>query len=376
MINRDETATEPPSKIRTLIRQNSERIGQFAEVAVLPKYRRSTSRSVHRMNSVQSTTTPVIEGLVPLAVVETDSMDAAKMNATVAVSMPDETPHETTKRHHPVFMIALSILQIYLMHFLNTDGISPMLLLGYDPYRRHQIWRFIFMMFVHTRLPQLILNILLQLMLGVLLEIVHGWLPIAVIYFSSVIGGSLFITLFSPNSYVVGASAGVYGLLSSHLSSIILDWNDWNKKWLRLAMVVFYICLNLTVNWQFTPDDFDTNYAGYVGGAITGFLISILVLKDAKKQQWKKNLRLVCVGILVSIAVVALLVNTFEWRSYLPTEWNKNYMETYTEFTLKRAITSREPSAAREYCKRITKCKILLNRFDAGAFNSTMPSLD
>ncbi|KAG4071613.1 hypothetical protein HA402_011767 [Bradysia odoriphaga] len=375
MINRDETATEPASKMRTLIRQNSERIGQFAEVAVLPKYRRSTSRSVHRMNSVQSTTTPVVEGLIPLAVVESDSMDAAKVHTTVAVPMSDETPRET-RRYFPVFMITLSIVQIYLMHFLNTYGNSPMLFLGYDPYRRHQMWRFISMMFVHTRLPKLILTILLQLMFGVLLEIVHNWLPIAVIYFSSVIGGSLFITLFSPNSYAVGASAGVYGLLSSHLSSIILDWNDWNMKMLRLALVVFYICLDFGVNWKFAPDDFDTNYASYVGGAITGFLISILVLKDAKKQQWKKNLRSVCVGILISIVIVALLVNTFEWRSYLPTEWNKNYTETYTEFAFNRAITSPEPSAAREYCKRITKCKILLNRFDAGAFNSTTPLLD
>lgn len=234
------------------------------------------------------------------------------------------------------------------------------------------------------------------MVLGVLLEIVHSWLPIATIYFASVIGGSLFITLLNPNSYAVGASAGVYGLLSSHLSTIILDWNDWNNKVVRLSAVLFYICLDFSVNLTFAPDDFDvrtpdnlsilstfliyfkncyqqTNYASYVGGAITGFLISILVLKDCSNQKWKKNLRIVCGGILASIVVVALLINIFEWNFYLPTVWSKNYQETYVEFAFERAIGSPINESAREYCKRITKCKIMLNKFDAGAFNFTTP---
>lgn len=110
------------------------------------------------------------------------------------------------------------------------------------------------------RLSRLITNILLQLVLGVFLEIVHSWLPIATIYFSSVIGGSLFVTLLNPNSYAVGASAGVYGLLASHLSSIILDWNDWNRKIVRLSMVVIYIVLDFYVNWNFAPDDLDVRF--------------------------------------------------------------------------------------------------------------------
>lgn len=323
------------------------------------------------MNSVQSTTTQVAEGFIPLAVVETDAMDA-KMNATV-IPMAEQAPNEKQSKYFPVFMISLSVIQIGLMYFLNTYGNSPMLYLGYDPYRRYQVWRYISMMLVHTRLCHLMTNISLQLMLGVLLEIVHNWLPIALIYFASVIGGSLFITLLNPNSYAVGASAGVYGLLSSHLSSIILDWNDWNNKWLRLSMVLFYIFLDFFINLNFAADDFDTNYACYVGGAITGFLVSILVLKDTKDQRWKEILRTVCVAILASIVVVALLVNIFEWTYYLPTAWNKNYQETYIEFAFQRAIASPKADAAREYCKRITKCKILLNKFDAGAFNVTTP---
>lgn len=105
------------------------------------------------------------------------------------------------------------------------------------------------------RLSHLGTNVLLQLILGVLLEIVHNWSRIAIIYFASVIGGSLFITVLNPNSYAVGASAGVYGLLFSHLSTIILNWTKMDKKFLRLMMLVIYVVFDIFINLQLAPDD-------------------------------------------------------------------------------------------------------------------------
>lgn len=107
------------------------------------------------------------------------------------------------------------------------------------------------------RLSHLCTNVLLQLILGVLLEIVHNWTRIAVIYFASVLGGSLFITLLSPNNYAVGASAGVYGLLFSHLSTIILNWKNMEKRSLRLCMLLFYIIADIVINLHLAPDDVD-----------------------------------------------------------------------------------------------------------------------
>lgn len=88
---------------------------------------------------------------------------------------------------------------------------------------------------------------LLQLILGVLLEIVHHCKRISVIYFASVLGGSLFVTVLSPTEYVVGASAGVYGLLFSHLSTIILNWNEMDRKRCRLFWLILYIVINFSL---------------------------------------------------------------------------------------------------------------------------------
>lgn len=85
---------------------------------------------------------------------------------------------------------------------------------------------------------------MLQAILGVLLEIVHNYKRISVVYLTSVLGGSLFMTVLSPRTYVVGASGGVYGLLGSHLSTIILNWNQMDWKRCRLFWLLFYILGN------------------------------------------------------------------------------------------------------------------------------------
>lgn len=88
-------------------------------------------------------------------------------------------------------------------------------------------------------------NVIFQLILGVLLEIVHNWKRIAIIYVASVIGGSLFLTILTPNTYAVGASGALYGLLFSHLSTIIINWNEMDRKCCRLFWLLFYITFDI-----------------------------------------------------------------------------------------------------------------------------------
>lgn len=112
---------------------------------------------------------------------------------------------------------------------------------GYDPYRRHEVWRFFTPMFVHSGWSHLWGNLVMQLILGVFLEIVHEWKRIAVIYLASGFGGTLCITALDNTSYSVGASGAVMGLLFSHLSTIILNWNEMEKKIARFFCVALYI---------------------------------------------------------------------------------------------------------------------------------------
>lgn len=88
----------------------------------------------------------------------------------------------------------------------------------------------------------------MQLILGVFLEIVHKWKRIAIIYLASVFGGSLCVTVLDNAAYSVGASAGVMGMLFSHLATIILNWNEMERKFTRLFCVALYIVYDISTD--------------------------------------------------------------------------------------------------------------------------------
>lgn len=88
-------------------------------------------------------------------------------------------------------------------------------------------------------------NLIMQLILGVFLEIVHQWKRIAIIYLAAVFGGSLCTTVLDNTSYAVGASGGVMGLVFSHVATIILNWNEMDRKFSRLFCVSVYICYDV-----------------------------------------------------------------------------------------------------------------------------------
>lgn len=74
------------------------------------------------------------------------------------------------------------------------------------------------------------------------------------------------------------------------------------------------------------------SYAGHLGGAVTGFLISFVVLKKFGEHPWHEKLQKVCVGILAGIFIIILVVNISVGSLYLPTEWNFNYRKSLKNY--------------------------------------------
>ena len=70
---------------------------------------------------------------------------------------------------------------------------------------------------VHRDLEHFLMVLLVQLVLGILMEMVHGSLRIALIYLTGVITGSLSSSVFSPGS------GGCYSLLGAHLAKLVLN---------------------------------------------------------------------------------------------------------------------------------------------------------
>lgn len=75
---------------------------------------------------------------------------------------------------------------------------------------------------------------MVQLLVGLPLEMVHGSGRVALIYMAGVVAGSLGTSVFDTDVYLVGASGGVYALLAAHLANVLLNYNNMQCGILRL----------------------------------------------------------------------------------------------------------------------------------------------
>jgi membrane associated rhomboid family serine protease len=96
----------------------------------------------------------------------------------------------------------------------------------YNPWRRQEAWRFITYMFVHVGVMHILMNLIVQIFLGVALELVHCWWRVLLVYLAGVFAGSMGTSLSNPFIYLAGASGGVYALITAHIATIIMVSDD------------------------------------------------------------------------------------------------------------------------------------------------------
>ena len=72
----------------------------------------------------------------------------------------------------------------------------------------------------------LIMNMYVQILLGIQCEKEWGSIATAAIYFASGVGGSLASSVASPLSVGVGASGSIVGLIGARLARLISQWHE------------------------------------------------------------------------------------------------------------------------------------------------------
>lgn len=111
------------------------------------------------------------------------------------------------------------------MDILNIPSKPASELFRYHPQRREELWRFVTYMFIHVNMNHIMMNMVVQLFLGTVLEIFHGW-RVTLVYMSGVLAGSMGAAIAQPTIHLAGASGGVYALIAAHIANLILNWED------------------------------------------------------------------------------------------------------------------------------------------------------
>lgn len=223
-----------------------------------------------------------------------------------------------------ICMLLVSIVEISLFCYdlllrgYSFNGPTAMLLI-YNPYRRVEIWRFFSYMFVHVGTFHLVVNVVVQILLGVPLEMVHGWWRVLIVYISGVVAGSLSTSITDPKVYLAGASGGVYAIITAHVASIIMNWSEMQFAFFQLLVFLFLTITDVgsaIYNRYMNVDD-KIGYTAHLAGGLSGLLVGLYILRNLEVHSWEKKISIISVIMFVLVIVGCIVFNIF-YPDYFP----------------------------------------------------------
>lgn len=158
-------------------------------------------------------------------------------------------------------------------------------------------WRLFTAGFLHFGPVHVALNMLSLWIIGRDIEPVFGRARFAVVYFLSLVGGSVAVFLFgSVNSGTAGASGAVWGVLGAVLVTVL-------RLKLNPQPVLVVLAINAVIS--FLPG---VSLLGHLGGFVVGVLASAVLLYAPRDRQ-----RSVQVGGLVGIGLLLVGLAALRW---------------------------------------------------------------
>ncbi|XP_062827080.1 rhomboid-related protein 3 isoform X3 [Anolis carolinensis] len=221
----------------------------------------------------------------------------------------------------PWFMIAITIVEVafFLYNGVVLDRFvlqvtHPLYLknsLLYHPQLRAQAWR----------IEHLGLNVVLQLVVGVPLEMVHGAARIGFVYIAGVLAGSLAVSIADMTAPVVGSSGGVYALVSAHLANIVMNWSGMKCQFKLLRVAVALICMSFEFGravWlRFYPSAYPPcphpSFVAHLGGVAVGITLGVVILRNYEQRLQDQSLWWIFSSMYVVFVLFAIFWNIFAY---------------------------------------------------------------
>ncbi|KAL9708322.1 hypothetical protein quinque_011840 [Culex quinquefasciatus] len=209
----------------------------------------------------------------------------------------------------PWSLLVVSAIQIC-TYIFNNDTLYQTLI--FSPVRQFQIWRFVTYTFLHAGAVHLMLNVIIQIMVAFPLETEQGHGRVLVVYGAGVVAGGLGASVFEPTA-MVGASAGVYCLLMSHIPHIVMNFQSLSHRYFRLVAVLL-LCVSdviYSIRHCLTKGNLQPRIgvAAHVSGAICGLLIGFIVYRGGEKTMAFRIARYAALLLYVAWIVATVVYN-------------------------------------------------------------------
>jgi membrane associated rhomboid family serine protease len=128
-------------------------------------------------------------------------------------------------------------------------------------------WRIVTSGFLHAGLLHILFNMYLLYLLGQMLEPAIGSVRFGLIYFVSLLSGSLGALIVSPNAVTVGASGAVFGLMGA--AAVELRARGINPFETNIGGLIVF---NLIFSFVFSGISIGGHIGGLIGGSLAGFI--------------------------------------------------------------------------------------------------------
>ncbi|EFA05728.1 rhomboid-related protein 2 isoform X2 [Tribolium castaneum] len=255
-----------------------------------------------------------------------------KKQGAVATQVDGAGEYEDQYKFCPpkIGMITISIIELiffaideYRERNSTLFAAGPMAqLFIYDPERRYEAWRYLTYMFVHIGYLHLVVNLVVQVFLGIPLEMVHDWWRVLLVYVTGVVAGSLGTSITDPRAKLAGASGGVYSLITAHIATIIMNWHEMSMPFVQLAIFLLITGVDVGTsiyNRYWANLDEPIGYMAHFSGALAGLLVGICVLKNLQITKKENIIWWVSIAVYLALMVGAVVWNIF-YSDYFPTQ--------------------------------------------------------
>lgn len=155
---------------------------------------------------------------------------------------------------------------------------------------RYQIWRLESYSLVHSSFTHYFCNFLLFAIYSNIIERMNGHYSI-IAFFYGIFFGALSFVSFKPYNTLIGSSGGVYAIFGSYLSSILINFKEYNKI-INIIMIfnVFLVFFISIIDFIYFYNE-NIGYEAHLFGFISGHLISIISIKPIKSYKYHKILK-------------------------------------------------------------------------------------
>jgi membrane associated rhomboid family serine protease len=161
-------------------------------------------------------------------------------------------------------------------------------------------WRLLTAGFLHASFFHIFFNLFALWILGQMLEPAIGSVRFGLIFFVSLLSGSLGVLLLDPNSLTVGASGGIFGLMGAAV--LILRNRGINPM---ESGLVLWLGLNLLITFTIS----NISIGGHIGGLIGGSIAALVLFELPDRVRMPPAAaNLVCAALGVAAVVGSIAV--------------------------------------------------------------------